>query len=534
MVRLWPVTHYLWPNVSASLPPRPLIQKMPPLIASLVFALGIPGLFWLDRDPEARTTKALWIPTLWVMLSSARPLSMWLGMGPNGGTSQVYLEGSPFDAAVLMALVAAGLAVVVARIGQVGPILRKNWPILLFFSYAAFSICWSEYPFVTFKHWIKGVGDVLMILIVSTEPNILDAIKRLVTRAGYVLLPLSVLLMKYYPDLGRVLNRSWTEEWIGVTGQKNTLGEICTVFGLGLLWRFRGVYNNRQDPKRWRQLVALGTVLGMVIWLLWMCESMTSISALVLASGVMLLSTRPTFRRKPALIHVLVITALIVPAYALFFESTGTLVGELGRDPSLTGRTEIWDVVLSIPDNRLVGAGYETFWVGSRLQQVWGPIGMDINEAHDGYIEMLLNLGWIGVALLGALIATGYRNVLGAYRRDLDIGSLRTAYLLATVITGFTEAAFRMMDPIWIFFLLATITLPVDSAPQISGGQYQSEGRLEFQQEAAVSMLHSRVSEVRLFRNRVVGNHERVGVSVRGPLARHRVRRSDYNHKERA
>ena len=507
---------------------------MPPEIASIVFALGIPGLFWLDRDPEARITKALWIPTVWVMLCSSRPVSMWLGMAPQGA-SNGYLEGSPIDRAVFMVLVAAGLAVVVARRGQVGRILRKNWLILLFFSYAAFSICWSDEPFVTFKHWIKGVGDVLMILIVLTEPNTMDAIKRLVTRAGYVLLPLSVLYMKYYPDMGRLLTRSWTEEWIGVTGQKNTLGEICTVFGLGLLWRFRGVYNNRQDPKRRRQLVALGTVLGMVIWLLWMCNSMTSISALVLASGVMLLSTRPTFRRKPALMHVLVITALSVPAYALFLQSSGTLVGNLGRDPSLTGRTQIWDVVLSVPVSRLVGAGYETFWVGSRLQQVWGTAGMmTINEAHNGYIEMLVNLGWIGVALLGALIATGYRNAFGAYRRDSDIGSLRTAYFLGTVITSFTEAAFRMMDPTWIFFLLATIALPVDSAPQISGGQYHSEGRLEFQHEAAVSMPYSRVTEVRLSRNRGVANHQRVGVGVRGALAQHRVRRSDYDNKERA
>ncbi len=42
----------------------------------------------------------------------------------------------------------------------------------LFFLYAALSMAWSDYPFVTLKHWIKGIGDVMMVLIVLTEPNI--------------------------------------------------------------------------------------------------------------------------------------------------------------------------------------------------------------------------------------------------------------------------------------------------------------------------------------------------------------------------
>ncbi len=82
--------------------------------------------------------------------------------------------------------------------------------------------------------------------------------------------------------------------------------------------------------------------------------------------------------------------------------------------------------------------------------------GLQINEAHSGYVEMFLTLGWIGVALWGALIATGYRNVIAAYRGDPDAGGLRIAWFLAPLITGFTEAAFRMMGLTWVVFLLAT------------------------------------------------------------------------------
>lgn len=448
---------------------------MPPDVTTIIFAIGITGLFLLDRGDKNRVSKALWIPTAWLFIILSRPVSQWLGVSPTADQATLYLEGSPVDRAVLAVLEAAALIVVIGRRRRVGPILRSNWAIGLFFFYAALSVLWSDYPFVTVKHWIKGIGDVMIVLIVLTEPSVADAIKRLVTRLGFVLLPLSVLFIKYYPLLGRRLTLSWTMEPVGVAMQKNGLGELCVILGLGLLWRIRSAYNDREDPNRRQRLLALSAVLPMIIWLLWMCNSMTSICTLSMGGAVMLLSARPAFRRTPALVHLLTVAVPACTLYALFF-SSGALIQGLGRDPTLTGRTDAWQSVLAIPNDRLVGVGYETFWVGSRLLQMWDLIpGLKIQEAHNGYIEMLLNLGWIGVALLGILIATGYGNVIVAYRRNPDIGSLRIALFLATVNTGFTEAAFRMMGPPWIAFLLAAAAAPIDAARK--GGHRRSPAR---------------------------------------------------------
>src|SRR5215472_13832154 len=117
---------------------------LPPMFAAIVCGVGIVGLFWLDRAPEAQISKALWIPTTWLMIMCSRPTSMWLGMSPNATTETVYVEGSPVDAAVFMVLTLAGLAVVIARKDRVEPILRRNVPILLFFLFAAFSVLWSD------------------------------------------------------------------------------------------------------------------------------------------------------------------------------------------------------------------------------------------------------------------------------------------------------------------------------------------------------------------------------------------------------
>ncbi len=309
-----------------------------------------------------------------------------------------------------------------------GPILRNNWAIWLFFFYAALSISWSDYPFVTLKHWIKGIGDVMMVLIVLTEASVPDAISTLVHASWLPALAVVGSFHQVLSAAGPKLTLSWTMDPIGVAKQKNSLGELCDVLGLALLWRFRSAYNDRQDPNRRRRLVALGAVLAMIVWLLWMCNSMTSICALSMASVVMLLSTRPAFRRSPAPLHLLIAGFLGCALYALFFQSSGTLIASVGRNPTLTGRTDIWQAVVSIPNHPLFGAGYESFWLGSRLQEMWEAFpGLQLNEAHNGYIEILLTLGWIGVVLLGILIATGYRNVIRCYRRDPDIGSLRVS-----------------------------------------------------------------------------------------------------------
>ena len=430
---------------------------MPPFIALVLFTIGIVGVFYLDRDKKIQVSKALWIPTAWLFFCLSRSLSEWLGVASSANVARTYVEGSPLDGAVFQVLEVLALIVVFSRREKLGPILRNNWAIGLFFLYAGFSIFWSDYSFVTLKHWIKGIGDLMMVLIVLTERNVSVAIGRLFTRLGFVLLPLSVLFIKYYPQLGRRLTLSWTMEPVGVATQKNGLGELCDVLGLVLLWRFRSTYNDRENPHRKRHLAALGAVMAMVVWLLWMCNSMTSICALSMATTVMLLSTRPIFRRSPARVHLLIVALLAVTIYGLFFQSSGGLIASLGRNPTLTGRTDIWEVVVNINNNRLIGAGYESFWLGSRLQRMWDAFpGLRLNESHNGYIEILITLGWIGEILLGIMIVMGYRNVIASLRRDPDFGSLRTALFLSAIITGLTEAAFRMMGPPWIIFLLAS------------------------------------------------------------------------------
>src|ERR1043166_1495145 len=123
---------------------------MPPIVATVIFAIGIGGLFCLDRNKNTRMSSALWIPGLWLFLISSRPVSLWLGMTPNLNAvdaTQAYVEGSPIDRNVFFLLLFAALAVLLARSRKIGPLLRKNGLILSYFSFCLISVLWSDYSF---------------------------------------------------------------------------------------------------------------------------------------------------------------------------------------------------------------------------------------------------------------------------------------------------------------------------------------------------------------------------------------------------
>jgi O-antigen ligase len=441
---------------------------MSPDIASVVFALGILGLFLLDRDQEYRTSPALWIPILWMSIGASRALSQWLQVAPVVKSldqylmesPDQYLEGSPLDRLILTGLLAAGLMVLVVRGRRSGEFLRVNLPILAFFLYGAISVLWSDFPEVAFKRWSKALGNLVMVLVVLTDPDPSAAVKRLLVRSGFLLIPLSVLLVKYYPELGRSYDQwTGTPYYNGVSIGKNGLGYVCLVFGLASLSRFLAAFY-RVKPRRINgTLIAHGVVLAMVLWLFWKANSATSLACFLIGGGLITLTSLRAFDLSPRAVHILLAGIVSLCLFGLFLDDAG-LVQAMGRDPTLTGRTELWQELLRTSVDPWFGTGFESFWLGKRAKLLWEHHWWHPNQAHNGYLEIYLNLGVVGIGLLALLMASGYRNVVGALRRDPELGGLKLAYFMVAVIYNLTEAAFKVMHPVWIVFLLAITVVP--------------------------------------------------------------------------
>jgi len=461
---------------------------MAPRIAALAFIVGIAGLFWLDRDKDHKASKALWIPFMWFFIACSRALSEWIYLGPPPAQTNVYMEGSPLDRNFYLVLLILGLLILLSRANKVAKILSSNAPILLYILYGAVSVLWSDYPEIGIKRWIKAVGDLVMILIVLTDAEPVVALKRLFARLGFLLLPLSVLFIRYYPDLGRSYNRwTWEPSFTGVSTNKNMLGLIALICGLAAVWRLAALRRDKTAPDRGRHLLAQGFLVLNAMYILLIAHSATSMSCFYMGAVLILAAGRPAFLRRPGRLHLLTAGEVCLAAFPLFLGAS-RLLEFLGRDPTLTGRIEIWREILKVAPSPMLGTGYGTFWLGNRLAALRQTFeGNPLMESHNGYIEVYVNLGMIGVILLSIIILVGYSRIFVALRQKAEDANLRLAFMVIVVIYNFTEAAFKELNPVWIFFLYAAITPPKDPAPEPPIPVFSQPAKMKFRETNALA-----------------------------------------------
>lgn len=465
---------------------------MSPSLATLVCAVGVLGLFYLDRDKDLHTSKALWIAVVWILISGSRPVSVWFGIGSAASSEQQLLDGSPVDRLICAILIAAGLFALQFRASQLTPLLKKNWPILLYFSYGLLSVTWSDYSDVALKRWIKAIGDLVMVFIVVSDAQPTAALRRLITRTGFILLPASVLMIKYYGTLGRAYD-TWTGEPtnVGVAVTKNMLGVLAFVLSLGALWLVLRLVRDKEQPNRVRHFIAQGALLAFGLSLLSMAHSATSGICFTLGGILIFATSLERFRKRPRAIHALVLAIVVIGGSAVLFGNE-TVAHAVGRQTNLTGRTEIWQTVIPMVPNPIVGAGFDSFWLGPRLATIWSLYPtLYLNEAHNGYIQTYLDLGMVGVVLIALLLLSGYRNAVKSFRCEEAFGanSLLFAYIFTAAFYSITEAGFREMFVIWIFLLLAIV-----------GSSQAPKGRAKNETSAADEMPapHSRWRQTEL------------------------------------
>jgi exopolysaccharide production protein ExoQ len=434
---------------------------MTTLIAVATWGLAI-WLIWRDTSHRPGLSPALWIPTLWAGILLSRPLSAWTGFGgARGGTGS--MEGSSTDALFYFAMIVAAAIILSKRQLNWSTVVSSNWPVFLFYGYLLVSVTWAEASGVSFKRWVKDFGNIVVALVILTETDPRQALRAVFLRCSYVLLPLSIVFVRYFPDLGRRYNvHSGDMEAIGVTMQKNSLGALVLICSLLLIWEW--IEQSKEDLRqagwidRCMRFLPLA-YLSMGVYLLHLCDSKTSISALVVGSAVLASVKLPVIRQRIGALGNYTVAAIIgLWALDSLFGIKESVVHGLGRDMTFTGRTDVWREILGLDIDPIIGTGFCSFWSNnyylSRLPE-WVAF-----SAHNGYIETYVDGGAIGVALLSLmLIAVGLK-----VNRQLSYGDnytlFRFSVLLVTILANFSESHFGRMSPLGFLFLLAAVDPP--------------------------------------------------------------------------
>ena len=446
----------------AASPPGP--KRMNKTIALIGCWTFIVWLLALDTRRREGVSKSLWIVVAWVAIIGSRSVSSWFGLGGAHDQAQTYDQGNPIERMVYFLLIGAGVMVLIQRKVSLARFFRQNQWVTMLFGFWLLSLAWSDAPLIGFKRWFKDVGNLVMVLVILTESRPLDAIKAVYVRCACLLIPLSVLFIRFIPELGRTYH-SWSgmTMYTGVADGKNTLGALVLTTGLVVLWDFVDKYIPRTKRMSWVQFGCECLLMMMCLYVLYVARSATSLACAMLGVTVFFFLRLPMVRRrlKPVLIGLAMMGGTLVVAdlaFGIREEVSKLVIESLDRDPTLTGRTDAWPILIEAVEMPLLGTGYNSFWSGERLERMWEHY--NIIQAHSGYVETYLNGGFLGIVFLGAfLTATGRRIYL-----DLMAGTpyavVRVMFFLIAIVHNLTEASYHKQGILWFTLLLVSIRYP--------------------------------------------------------------------------
>lgn len=412
---------------------------MPPLLALLVCTAFVLWMLRFDRRLSPRVSRAAWLPTLWLFSVTTKPLAHWLA------SSTADAWGSPWDQCLHIALLVVGL-VVLARRSFDWKIAFSNYPwLFLLLGLMLLSCLWADLTLVAFKRWVRQLVAIVMAFVILSESDPRQTVESILRRFAYVLLPLSIVLIKYFPNYGVEYHRwSGGRMWVGVSTQKNGLAIVCIIALLFLLWTVYRRWQQRDNPVNRYHAWGEGLILLTGLYMLVLPEgkvSATSIAAFVLGIGTILTLGWLHHRRIQLSRSLLTFSVLALVAVGIGLPLAGKGLGDelgtaLGRDATLTGRADTWaELVPLAMKHPVLGCGFDSYWTPDTREL------HQMSNAHNAYLEIFMELGAFGLLFFSLFWLSLARVAWHASIGNADWGALAISYLLVALLHGTAESS---------------------------------------------------------------------------------------------
>jgi len=285
-------------------------------------------------------------------------------------------------------------------------------PALLLCGIVLASVIWSQAPFISLRTGLYYLVDTFFAFYLLSAFN-LEELMDLMMMLGTTLAILSALMIVAFPQYGLVQQTAHHGVWQGIFAEKNDAAK-------NWLFLLTPVCNRRIFQPR-SMIYA-----SMILLFLGMTKSATAIVAFAIYAAFMM--CLPFFRRlslRRAAFSIAVVAVITVLSASVMIEIAPHVAGLLGRDPTLTGRTDIWAVLLqSVQKHPMLGYGYSAFWMGTAGESglVYMAIHWSFGYAHNGFLEVLLQLGILGVAAVLLMLLQAATNALVCVRNEASLG----------------------------------------------------------------------------------------------------------------
>lgn len=324
--------------------------------------------------------------------------------------------------------------------------VKENWPLLLMLGYCTVSLLWSDFPGIVVKRFVQFLGVLSILLLVAHHHE--EHFDRLMVATLWIALALcglSIVFAVAVPRIGIETAVGIEGAWRGILGQKNQLGLFAalsfffTVFCLS------------------RQVVSplfAGVVMLVCATCLAMSRSSSSATLTMLSLAIFLLLRRQFIRSYAPIIRVLLLLATVLCVVYLGFyfvnsrfPATADLLAPFaalfGKSTDLTGRGDIWAIMWrTIELHPYLGVGFSSFWLGpgGPSQFISDELMWTVPSAHNGYLEIINELGWFGFAVFVALMLHHGSRLIVLFRHERELAAFHIGLMAIYLVSNFSES----------------------------------------------------------------------------------------------
>jgi exopolysaccharide production protein ExoQ len=338
--------------------------------------------------------------------------------------------------------------------GDVPRLAVWAWPVLALAAFAFLSAFWSDAPALVVRRAGTATASTLFGVYLAARGDFASLVASLVKVYAIAAIA-SFIAIALLPQAATVTGDYYTHAWRGAFTDKNELGMNCAEAIIVAVYAFRRHYGSR-----W----LAGLTIAAFLVLLYGSESKTPVVVMMAALYAAFLVLALRRRDGAGLVVGYVLLVLGLAAAALLAGTWQDVLAALGRDPTFTNRTRIWQLALEYIARRpWFGYGYGGFWRADSADAniFWAALGFKTPHAHNGWLELTLGVGIAGAAIAAlAWLAAFYRTLRVATAPHAEHVAFCLALLAGVFFENLSEFEFfRPGRLMWVLFVTVLVYL---------------------------------------------------------------------------
>ncbi|MBE9162772.1 O-antigen ligase family protein [Tychonema sp. LEGE 06208] len=261
-------------------------------------------------------------------------------------------------------------------------------------------------------------------------------------------------------------------DFVGMTQSKNSLGGVLALSTA--FWYLHYSQGAKTRKERWISL-------AMIFFSFYLVRANKSGAALVITIILIIAVSSLSFLKRlsfqwafTAIICFLVVS--IIMTVFVLDNLEDIVVGGLGKDLTLTGRTEFWPQLIDAANQRpWFGYGYDGFFQQDKLGPatpayfIYTTNGFQPKNPHNGPIGILLAFGWPGLILMMiSLLLNLVYAIRYLSRSTLEEAGMPICFLVYLIMSNITESYIVGTGNAWLSYVMLTVRLALDNASNTS------------------------------------------------------------------